>query len=225
MRSFLLSVGFLTTCLSGTYAAGPPPTEAAIRALVEQLASPNQRPKAYPESAGSPDAKFPLGYDPAAQSKVRQAFLELQKIGPRAFPYLAEKIDDKRYSFTDDAGEVMSNWSVGSACYDIIDSQVQAYNGMWNGTADDGDPRERPRRPTPFQQDELEDSSKFRTWCEVRKHKTLRELQIESLEWTIAEEAKRPQSFSDVERKHLQDVLTKLRASNQPLPPASRWAR
>lgn len=201
------------------------PTEAEIKALIKQLASPNERPKAYPESKGNPNAKYPAGYDREAQRRVMQTFFELRKIGPPAFPYLAETINDKRYSFTEDDGEVMSNWNVGRACFDIIDSQVQAYNGMWNGTADGGDPRERPRRPSPFSQDTFDDPQQFRVWCEARKDKSLRELQIESLEWTIAEEAKRPQDFTDVERTHLQKVLAKLRTSDKPLPAASLWAR
>jgi hypothetical protein len=49
----------------------------------------------------------------------------------------------------------------------------------------------------------------------------MRDIQIEVLEWTIAEEEKRPEDFSIEEREHLKAVLAKLRQSKDPLPP--RW--
>ena len=67
---------------------------------------------------------YPPGYDSKAQEQVIPAWRKLQKSGLQAFPYLFDRFDDERYSFTQDAGPGYFNWSVGRASFDIMRYQL-----------------------------------------------------------------------------------------------------
>jgi len=58
-----------------------------------------------------------------------------------------------------------------------------------------------------------------RKWWEENKDKTLAQMQLEVLDWVIAEEAKRPGDFTDAERRELQDLRKKLEKGGKSLPP------
>ena len=172
------------------FADDKPPSEKEINTLVKQLVSPNRAPKT--EGA---DAEYPASYDRDAQERVRHAWSQLHRMeGHRVFPYLFEHFDDKRYSFTADGGSSDVNWSVGRACSDILICHLQPYGGI----AHSGDhPGIRPR-PSYSQHHNLRTAAGAKLWWETRKDKSLRDLQIEALEWVIAEEAKTPKTYPDL---------------------------
>ena len=135
--------------------------------------------------------------------------------GHLVFPYLFDHFDDQRYSFTADAGSSDTNWTVGRACSEIVICHVQPYEGL----------RHRRTRPSYSEHYKLRTSAGAKLWWEPRKDRSLRELQIETLKWIIAEEAKTPSSYSPEERVYLKDLLRKLGAAKTPLPPSVPWAQ
>jgi hypothetical protein len=57
-----------------------------------------------------------------------------------------------------------------------------------------------------------------KNWLEKRKDKPLGQLQLEVLDWVIAEEAKQPSKYSDEERSHLREIRKNLEGGQKPLP-------
>lgn len=82
-----------------------------------------------------------------------------------------------------------------------------------------------PKRPSYFEHYELDNPKSAAKWWESRQKKSLRELQIETLEWVIAEEAKRPKDYIDEEREYLSSVLKELRDRKEPLSPSWPFVR
>ena len=219
-RRYFISFAVLISLSATTsFAEDKPPTAKEIKALIQQLVSPNRIPDI---PYGSAD--YPAGYDRDAQKHVRDAWSELHHIGLRGFPYLFDGFDDKRYCFTDDAGSADANWTVGRACSDMVICQLQPYanHGDFAFFESDG---VRHKRPSYSMHYKLRTSAGARLWWETRKDKSLRELQIEALEWIVTEEARTPSAYSHEERGHLNDALRKLRAGTTPLPPSVPWAR
>jgi len=213
-----------TLCLLpvGAGAADPPPTGKEIEAEIEQLASPNKAPPSGPTGVGVVDqSDYPPGYDFSAQDHVDGAWQWLSDQGPRAFPYLLAHMDDKRYCLTADSGDSDVNWSVGKACHDIFRCNLQPYGDFF--TADHR--IESRNRPSYMKKFNLADHEAAKKWWEARKEKSLRELQIEALEWTIAEEAKTPEKFTDKERTYLHDLLANLRTADKPLDATTPWCK
>jgi hypothetical protein len=207
-RNVISFVGLISLFAIPGFADVKPLSEREINALIQQLVSPNRAPDlvgAY--------AEYPVGYDRDAQKRVWHAWHQLFPLGKRAFPYLFNHFDDKRYSFTADGGSSDFNWSVGRACSDILIGHLQPYG------------KARPPLPSYSKHYNLRDSAGAKLWWETRKDKSLRELQIEALEWVIAEEAKKPADDLDRNRALLSDVLTKLRAGNAPLAPSLPYFR
>jgi hypothetical protein len=198
------------------FADNKPPSEKEISTLIQQLVSPNPAP----DDKNGRDAQYPPDYDHSAQQGVRSAWRQLNQLGIRVFPYLFDHFDDKRYSFTDDEGSRNTNWAVGLACSDILICHLQPFGTL----VDDKDACRRPR-PSYSEYYNLRTSAGAKLWWETRKDKALRELQIEVLEWIIAEEVKTPANYPDRERASLKDVLTKLRAAKKPLLPSVPWVR
>jgi hypothetical protein len=196
------------------FAGEKPPTEREIKSLIDQLVSPNlvtPTDKCWPE--------HPPNYDREAQKRVLAAMQKLRAIGLPAFPYLIERVDDKRYCLTEDAASCDFAFSVGTICYRTVEAHLQAFGP--HHTKGEGDPRQRPSRPHYIREHELTTPNNFQAWWKTHKDKSMREIQIEVLEWTIAEEEKRPNDVSVEERNHLKTVLAKLRRASEPLPP--RW--
>lgn len=189
-------------------------TQETVDALVDRLASPNPAPTIRQT------AKYPPGYDKAAQEDVSRAYSELCDLGPAAFPFLFDRFTDKRYSLTADGGAAEHNYTVGDVCYFAVEYQLQPYGTFTEGK---GDPRFRERRPHYPEHIQLEDPQAARKWWESHKHMTLHEMQIEVLQWVIDEEAKSPKDFEAVERKWLSRQLNSLKKSKKPLPMGSPW--
>ena len=132
--------------------------------------------------------------------------------------------DDNRYCFTRDSGSGYYNWSVGRACADIFICHLQPYDFASHFALSGSNSIGQIKRPCFWKQYNLRTSAGAKAWWETHKDKSLRELQIETLEWLIAEEARMPANYSDRERTYLNDTLTKLRASKMPLPPYLPWS-
>jgi hypothetical protein len=191
-----------------------PPTEKQIKALIDQLVSPNPKPRINKMRAPSID--LPPGFDRKKQDKVHLARSKLVKLGPLAFPYLIESQNDERYSLTtcDDLSGWFNNESVGYVCRTIIFGQLQPY-GYWPEVG--GDPRGKPHRPS-YPGHFLKSQEAEKAWWEKNKEKTLCQMQLEALSWVIAEEAKRPGDFTDEEKQYLQKLRKKLVEGGKPLP-------
>ena len=198
------------------------PTEAEVKALIEQLASTNERPRAYPEVAEGPDAKYPNGYDKVAQETAWAAYRKLNSIGPRAYPLLYASRTDKRYSLTEDTGNVEANINVGFLCNWILRHQISPINeyvigqGYTTGRAvyDNvvvGPRGDRPTRPSfyPTQTDAQ--------WFKDHQHTSLHSIQVEVLKWMISEEEKDPITYDDEERAELKKFLAELEKTKGPV--------
>jgi hypothetical protein len=197
-------------------AACAEPSKAKIVALIDQLVSPNHPPD---DSAGL--ATYPRGFDNAAQSRIYRAFERLAGIGLPAFPYLRTRLDDKRYCMTMDTGPGDYNFSVGRICRLIMDGRLQPYG--WYTVDANGrvleDTKSRPRRPRYSDHHRLDRPKEFENWWVAHKQKSLRDVQIEALEWTIAWERKNSKDYFPKEVEKLKAVLADLRKADKPLPP------
>jgi hypothetical protein len=201
--------------------------DADVKALIEQLASRNERPRAYPESDDSPEAEYPKNYNKAAQKQVWIAYHKLENLGPKAYPQLIEHLDDKRYSLTVDTGKVESNINVGFLCRWIIEHQASPFyaivagDGYTTGKAawDNliiGPRGEAPWRPN-YARFLFSDRERARKWATKSQTYTLRHIQHEALEWMIAEEAKDTKTFDLEERTSLKSLLRELQNSQSHL--------
>ena len=182
-------------------------TEQEIRALIDKLVSPNPKP-----ITGDGDYRLPPGFDREKQKLVRKAVCDLESLGPRAFPFLIDHWDDKRYCLTVSEGinGYCRNQTVGETCEMIVFNQIQPF-GKWQGINDAGLKYVwRPDYPVHF----LSSKKDAKKWCEERKCKTLAEIQLEVLDWVIAEEGK---DISAEERNRLQELRKKLVASKEPI--------
>lgn len=185
--------------------------ETKVERLVARLVSPNKEP---PIPVQTPS--YPPEYDRSAQNSVRKSFLDLQRLGRSALPYLVPHFGDDRYSLTLDTGAAYNNFSVGALCVEILDGHLQPY-----GTRR----KEGLPRPSYIWHHRLDDPDNAEKWLESRKDKTMVELQLEVAHWVIEEEAKTPEVFDDEEREFMASVVRKLKKPGRPLPPSVPWSQ
>jgi hypothetical protein len=210
-RSWLFIVLLLLQITPASSAEKPPPlTAREIKALVDALVSPNPAPDTRNTDRG--DLRVPRDYDHSRQTEVHRAYRKLTELGPQAFPFLIERSEDDRYCLTiETAG--FANGSVGEICRWIIDGHLQPY-GHYQKVP--GDPRGKPHRPN-YVRTFLGSQKEARRWWKKHKDQTLAEMQLEVLDWVIAEEAKRRRDFTDGERQYLEDLRGKLARGDGPL--------
>ncbi len=219
MRGTWLVVGILLSlCLPAWGQKKAPPTDKEIKTLIDQLVSPNPEPM----TTFRPHIDLPAGYDRTKQAKVLDARSKLLELGSPAFPFLIERWNDERYCLTTENGlsGCFTNESVGSICRIIVFVQLQPF-GFWQSGGDD--PRGKPHRPS-YPEHFLESQKAAKAWWEKNKGKTLYQMQLEALDWVIAEEAKRPGDFSAKEQEGLQKIRKDLVKSGKPLPPGGYYA-
>lgn len=200
----------------------PTPSEQKIKTLLDRLVSPNPQPITGDEDRSvAPGVRLPPGFDNPKQEKVHRARLQLEKFGSQAFPMLIERWDDKRYSLT--VSNMLSgyyhNYTVGKVCQTMIYDHIQPY-GYWQASR--GDPRGKRTRPQ-YPEKFLGSKAAAQEWWEKHKDKSLDKIQLEAIDWVIAEEAKEPEKFSDAERKRLQQIREKLTTDKKPLPPRNYY--
>jgi hypothetical protein len=189
------------------------PTAEEIKALVDQLVSPNPTPdekKLNADPKGDP--VFPRGYDFQKQKPVNRACGKLGELGPRAFPFLIEHWEDNRYCLTYEGAE-WSNMFVGGVCRDLIRAQLQPYVHHAEKRHEKG------HLPPSYVWTFLASQKAARQWWEGHKAQTLLQMQLEVLDWAIAEEAKRRNEFTGAERRELHDLRKELVKGGKALPP------
>lgn len=188
--------------------------------LVERLASPNPKPITGDEDKSvAPDYRLPPGFDQKKQKRVRDAIETLRGLGTRAFPALIERWDDKRYCVTTfhRLSEYSRNATVGEICQKTIFDQLQPY-GYWPMT--DDDPRGKPKRPG-YPGRFLRSKKAAQEWWAKHKDKAMFEIQLEVLDWAIAEEAKHPDDYTAEEKQFLRDVRAMLVKIATPMSPGN----
>jgi hypothetical protein len=192
------------------------PLAKEIEALIDGLVSPNPEPDTakLQASEARPDGGWPPGFDHKKQKQVDRARAKLTQLGPQAFPFLVERWGDNRYCMTVEVAEY-TNRSVGDICWQIVFDQLQPYGYYPAGYED---PRGKPVRPS-YPGTFLGSQESARQWWRKNKDKTLHAMQLEALDWVIAEEAKRPQDFKEEERRELAKIHKKLVAGGKPLQP------
>ena len=197
-------------------------TSQKIEELIEKLASPNPKPTIIDSGDGIWKIKYPPGFSHDAQKKVLAARDQLAAKEAAAFPYLIERYDDRHYSMSicTSINEAWYNYSVGWVCSDIIRKHIEPLGPFTEGKEGNDDPDPRFRPPRPFYFDKfLQAKVAARAWWKTHSDKSLREMQIEAIEWTIAEEKKRNEPKDAADLEYLPKVLKKLKKSDKPLPP------
>lgn len=182
-----------------------------IASLIAKLSSPNRAPT---ERSG-PELRYPTGYSRKKQDVVKDARWQLTAKGLRAFRQLIAQWENNHYSltYTNGISGYMRNATVGEVCRIIVYDQIQPY-GFWPLAGDD--PRGKPKRPG-YPSEFLRDAKSAREWLERYKDKSLYDLQLMALEWVIAEEAKRPEDFTDEEREELSRLRSTLIETKTPM--------
>jgi hypothetical protein len=201
-------------------------TDDEIKKLVEQLVSPNKAPDVVAFDPG-----YPKGYDHEAQKKIEAACSSLSKLGPQAFPFLIDHFDDKGYCITVDFNSY-ENRDVGFVCkwlfYDhlIPLGDKVAGDGYTSPAHVDiaidekiGPRGTRTQHPDYFELHKLRDLKELKKWAIERRDRSLREIQIDIIKWTIEEEKKDKKKFSNDEIEFLQKQLSDLEKSKKPLQP------
>ncbi len=182
-----------------------------INEWISQLVSPNPAPKTlYGNGVEGVADVYPAEYDQAAQNVVSNARNRLHNAGYEALPYLMQHLDDRRYSFTADAGECDVNWSVRTACRDLIRCFLEPYGNF-------GSERDLALRPSYFLHCKLFEPKAAAEWWRTHKDKSLHDLQLESVQWVITEEVKTPGRFRIEDGQLLQSELAELQSSSAPL--------
>lgn len=195
-----------TTPKSSSATASTPYTrpaahDLAVVALIDELASryPPEPDRFHTEKDGPtfiPKSDAERDASREDHTRVWKARTDLVNLGTAAFPDLAANSRDPRYSYSAHTQEIL--WrSVGDACFSIIEEQVDMLKRPRYFT------RERPgggRAGQPYYLLTMRQSPGLEAWWEARKARSLRELQIEAIEWTIREEEK--SGFTDDAQRH-----------------------
>jgi len=154
---------------------------AEIENLVLELRSQNLDPAPFGWESG-----IPVNYDLEAQKRVWRAQAKIRALGIRAFPALVAHLEDKEYSYTEEYSKLVS-FSAGHACYRLIEAQVDIAGAAHQF---------KDRKP----QKTMYDGSFYYTilhnkydgsvinWWEANKHRSLEDIQLESVEWLIGKE-------------------------------------
>jgi hypothetical protein len=181
----------------------------AIEALIADLRSPNKDPN--PRCEFVPE--YPKEYDWEKQRRVSIAREKLTDLGKAAFSYLIAHRDDKQYSGPLKTGaNPLRSLSVGDTCCMIICEQVDSMRGAYKcRKGRDGEEQGVPAYFSQFFKNR-DDSpgNAFLKWWKEHQMQSLREMQIDALRWTVAQE--RSIGFPDKkeEEKCLQPLLKQL---------------
>jgi hypothetical protein len=214
----VFAAAFCLVASWNVHCADPKPEE--IKGLIDKLVSKNPEPPPVkaPYWVGRSKLVFPDGFDPRRQTDMAKVIDQILEIGPAAFPHLIERFHDERYSITTESGlsGVPYNWSVGKVCKEVVQAQVQPCD-IWCKCGED--PRGYPRRPN-FFHEAFGSKEAAAAWWEKNQAKSLQQIQLEALDWMIAEEAKyQPEvgrrGYPDKEKAYLL-ALRKEIASEKP---------
>ena len=190
-----------------------PLTEKECEKLVEQLVNPNKPPFTEDYVLDLPK-DVSLDTLRKQQEKVEIAYDRLSANVEVALPVLVKNLGDKRFSYVYEIGwnGCFKKASVGTACYRIIEANVEAYHrhvSFCDGNS--------PPRSLHFIWDEAGGTKK---WWEKRKGKPLADLQLETIEWAMRQP--QPKYFpSEAKWKKAVEALEKMakeiRKSKKPI--------
>lgn len=166
---------FLAVLLLGCTCSAPGEKGAAESPaqLVNELASLNQAPKVTSDMRHLLEPQL---YSPTFieehQKRVWVAYGKLSGMGKEVIPALLNHIEDDRYAFSRNS-TVLRNYSVGEACRELLVKKVNA----------------------PFEYKNCEQylnphasGKELRKWWQASKDKSLREIRLISINWTVARE-------------------------------------
>ena len=173
MRPMLVA---LLTIVSVAY-AGDKATDQKIRALIEKLAISEQ------PASNEPFVTYNNPRNAELVKQVHSTANELEKFGMAAFPHLIAHLDDSRQSVP--FRRVLPS-TVGDAFLSIVMRQIYALPNGYSDTASlfrrgaDGKLHEQP-----VWSKQIYDGIGAHKWLTDRKGKSLRELQLEAIEWVL----------------------------------------
>jgi hypothetical protein len=215
----LLCGGVVVVMLTQRFASAiQPQIEKQLRDpvnLIKILISPNSKPTLANRGT---KYKLPSDYNRNAQEHVDAARRELSGLGTEAFAQLIDHLEDTRYSMTVCSAlePTYFDISVGDVCRDLLFCQIEPI-GPW--TVGKGrDPRSRPRRPSYFYSHHLYEKDAAERWLADHKKKSLQNIQVEVLQWTISSEKEQPKKYAE-DVPHLTATLERLRQADKPLRP------
>lgn len=174
--------------------------EQLIDAMLIQESAPTDN------SATVASEKDPIGDD-------FRAFDELIRRGRLAFPTLLKHLNDQRPSGVP-LRAVTSPDSISYACFRILKCQILPFPAGYSrslfrrGTDDRLHPRPGMDDHNPFNRENIGE------WLAAREHRSITEIQIEGVQWLIAEEKKigfHDSSESDLVLKPLEEELARLK--------------
>ena len=176
-----------------------------IEALIADLRSPNKDPN----PKFQPFIKLPKAYDLAAQEKVERAQEELIEMKEAAFPVLISHLKDKPYSRSISTA-IFRSLSVGDVCFMIIEGQVDLAGMRYKArTGSDGKFHMHDGYFSQYCKGGWHSQEGMEKWWKEHKNDSLKEMQIEALEWAI--ERERAIGFQDEkDREHYLDPLVKM---------------
>jgi hypothetical protein len=167
----------------------PPTSDASIRASAESLISRLKSPNKPANPDRTPLIGYPTDYDFKAQEKVSEAERKLVNLGQSAFPILVEHLNDPEYSQSFDTA-LLSDFTVGEVCYMIIRRQIEPADrrGYKIREGSDGKSHTMPHYFHSYYKSGQPRKDQLSRWWAGHRDKTIQEMQIEALEWTIEEE-------------------------------------
>jgi hypothetical protein len=212
---FLSLLIFLAACSRGTTPTAAPaskpytrpaPHDPAIAALVDQLA--NKFPPIIWAGGFDPDHE-PTDAERSDLSRVFEVRQKLKSLGFAAFPDLVANADDPRYSYYSSVQQYI-NHSVGEVCFFILREQVDFGAPIYlSRDAPGGRYANQPSYIWTMRQ-----NPGLSAWWKARRGRSLRELQMESLRWTIWQEESSG-FINDAQRHQILDPLEKRLAELQ----------
>lgn len=164
------------------------PDKDKIEALIAQLRSANKEPHVkitnYPGIVND-FIELPKDYDEKAQEVVRNARSQLEEIGDEAFPFLIAHRNDKEYSLSIEQCK-WEPFSVGDVCLMILERHVASVSTIYKPRFDTCHFAEGYSYRVDSRLREVRIA--LRKWYDEHKSCKLREMQIERVEWAIAQE-------------------------------------
>lgn len=142
-----------------------------INTLIKALVSPNK--PLNPESKTT-TIILPPSYDENAQLKIKAVVKKLEGLGVSAFPALIANLKNDEYCMSYSTS-LMRDFSVGDICMDILISHFSFHK---NRSAYKGMPH------YGWQMISINPEK----WWEENKGKTLKQMKVEALKWTIEQE-------------------------------------
>jgi hypothetical protein len=189
---------------SGRPSTQPIQTQSETRKLIGQLAShfpPEHENGSHGSKLigiGSSDEQSPRSQDAMRVEAARQS---LTALGIAAFPDLVAASDDDRYSYSQ-VNAALWNYSVGDACFGILESQVDFYGCGYKSR--DGAEGRSAVKPSYLRH--ARHNGGLAAWWASHQGRAITELQIESLRWTISQE----ESIGFVDAKQRREIIEPL---------------